>query len=214
MASITQFKSAIGKRGGVARGNRFAVYMTPPNMSIFNLDIQGAITSALGGNFNARTLLNDPRDMSLLCDACMLPGRLINSIDDISIKQAVKIPNGFANEDVTFSFILTNDMYIKKVFDTWQQLVINTDKYRVRYQNEYTTDVIIQQLGPKDIPIYGVKLLKAWPLSVSSVPLDNSSENTAQKVTITMTFENFTTEGGLESIRSATNSAIDLLTNI
>lgn len=212
--SINDIKAAVTKHGGLAMQNRFAVYMQPPAASLLNLDIQGAITSAISGNFSIKNAFNDPRDISLLCESCSLPGRQITTMDYQSIRQAIKIPNGYINEDITFSFHLTHDYYIKKMFDKWVSAVIDFKNYRVRYQNEYTTDVIIQQLDKKNIPIYGIKLYKAFPVTINSINLDNTAENTPQKVSVTMAYEDYAVEGGLSSALSAIKTSIGGITNL
>lgn len=194
--------------------NRFAVYMQPPAASLLNLDIQGAITSAISGNFSIKNAFNDPRDISLLCESCSLPGRQITTMDYQSIRQAIKMPNGYINEDITFSFHLTHDYYIKKMFDKWVSAVIDFKNYRVRYQNEYTTDVIIQQLDKKNVPIYGIKLYKAFPVTINSINLDNTAENTPQKVSVTMAYEDYAVEGGLSSALSAIKTSIGGITKL
>jgi hypothetical protein len=79
--SIENLKSSIVKHSGVAQENRFAVYMTPPAQTLFNLDLRNIVTSALSGTFNARNLVNDPRDITILCESCTLPGRQILTAD-------------------------------------------------------------------------------------------------------------------------------------
>ena len=189
--SIENLKSSIVKHGGVAQENRFAVYMTPPEQTLFNLDLNSIITGALSGTFNVRSLINDPRDIAILCESCTLPGRQILTADYQSIKQSVKIPYGFINEDVTFTFLLTNDYYIKKIFDRWSDQIIGYNNYRANYLNNYVTDVTIVQLNKKNLPIYKVVLHNAYPITFNPITLDNNAENTAQKFSVTLTYENF-----------------------
>jgi hypothetical protein len=189
--SIENLKSSIVKHGGVAQENRFAVYMTPPNQTLFNIDLSNIITSAISGTFNVRSLINDPRDIAILCESCTLPGRQILTADYQSVKQSVKIPYGFINEDVTFTFLLTNDYYIKKIFDHWSDQIIGYNNYRANYLNNYVTDVTIVQLNKKNLPIYKVVLHNAYPVTFNPITLDNNAENTAQKFSVTMTYENF-----------------------
>lgn len=206
--SINDLKGTIVKHGGVAHPNRFAVYMQPPAASLLNIDLQNIAVSLLSGNFRASSLINDPRDIGILCESCMLPGRQILTMDYQSNRQAIKIPYGFMNEDVTFSFLLTNDYYVKKMFDKWANLVLDFENYRVRYQNEYTTDVVIQQLNKENLPVYGIKLKKAYPVSFTSVALDNTQENSVQKFFVTMTYENFEEEGAIQTAVSSVKTAI------
>ena len=65
-ASIDTIKSTLGKRGGIAPANRFAIYMNLPLISINPGSIISNIAS--GGGFNPMSLINDPRDISLLCE--------------------------------------------------------------------------------------------------------------------------------------------------
>ena len=62
-ASIDTLRSTLGKRQGVARPNRFSIYMPLPLISINPGSILTNIAS--GGGFNPMSLLNDPRDISL-----------------------------------------------------------------------------------------------------------------------------------------------------
>jgi hypothetical protein len=210
--SINDMKAALSKRGGLAMQNRFAVYMQPPQASLLNLDLQGAFASALSGNFKASSIVNDPRDVALLCESCNLPGRQILSLDYQSVRQAQKLPIGYLNDDVTFTFNVTNDYFIKKMFDKWVSAVLDIEGYRIRYQNEYATDIIIQQLDKNNVPIYGVKLRNAYPITVNSMNLDNTAENSPQKLTVTVTFEDFAEEGAIDSIISSVKTGIGGIT--
>lgn len=206
--SINDLKAGIGKHGGLATPNRFAVYMQPPAASLLNIDLQNIAVSLVSGNFKPASLVNDPRDVAILCESCSLPGKQILTMDYQLNKQSVKIPYGYLNEDVTFTFLLTNDYYMKKMFDKWSEATINFDRYRVKYHNEYTTDVVIQQLNKENLPVYGIKLRKAYPVTYNSVALDNTSENSIQRFMVTMTFEEYVVEGAIESAMSSVKTAI------
>ena len=41
---VDSIKGVFSKRGGAARQNRFAIFMTPPSQSLINLDLQGALS--------------------------------------------------------------------------------------------------------------------------------------------------------------------------
>jgi hypothetical protein len=213
MTSVDKFKSMISKRGGVATNNRFMVFMTPPTQALIDIDIQGAISSALSGTFSLGSFVSDPRDISLLCDSCTMPGRGIITSEYVEVSKSHKMPYGYIFTDVDFSFILTNDSYIRKMFERWQAAVIDFDKYRLRYNNEYTTDVVIMQLSKKNVPIYGVKLKNAYPIAVSPVSLSNE-ETSVLKMTVTLTFDDFVVEGPVSSTLSAVRTALNSLNNI
>lgn len=212
--TIDDFKSMIGKHQGMARSNRFAVMMSPPQQSLLNLDLQGTITSALSGTFSIGSLINDPRDISMLCESCSFPSRSISTLDYQSVRQNIKIPNGYVNEDVTMDFHLTNDYYMKKIFDRWLGLVLDIPKYRARYDNEYTSDVVIQQLNMQNLPIYGVRLKRAWPVTVTNVPLNNNETDGVMKLTVTFTFEDWEPEGSIKTIASGVSNMLGGITKL
>ena len=203
--SIDKLTSTIGKRGGLAKTNRFQVIFTPPQGSLLSAKgLIGALTS--GGGL--KSMINDPRDISMLCENVTLPGRQITTVDYIAEKQSVKIPYAFINEDVTCSFLLTNDYYMKTLFDAWLEQVFDTESYRAKFKKDFTTDVVIQQLNEKNVPVYGVRLENAFPTTVAGITLDNNSESAVQKISVTFSYDNYVPEGPLSSTMSAFRSAI------
>jgi hypothetical protein len=86
---------------------------------------------------------------------------------------------------------MTNDYYIKKIFDRWSDQIIGYNNYRANYLVDYVTDVTIVQLNKKNLPIYKVVLHNAYPITFNPITLDNNAENTAQKFSVTLTYENF-----------------------
>ena len=207
-SEIDDLKGVFSKRQGAAQTNRFMVFMQPPSASLFNLDVNAAITGAINGDLNLGGFINDPRDVSLLCESCTLPGRSITTIEKQNVKQAVKVPYSFLNEDVTFTFILTGDYYMRKMFDNWSNLVFDTNKYEMRYPESYTTDVRIAQLNKSNVPVYTVKLEKAYPTGINAIALDNTAENSIQKVIVNMTYENFIVEGFVDAVEGIAKEAI------
>jgi hypothetical protein len=208
--SIDNLKATISKKGGLAKQNRFQVFFTPPSASLLNLNAETIISSAISGNFSARNLINDPRDISLLCQSVALPGRQISTLDYQAEKQTIKIPYGELHDDVTLTFLLTNDYYIKTMFDSWVGSIVDMDQYSIAYKKDIVTDVIIQQLDEKNIPIYGVKLENAFPTTVGDVALDNNSENTIQTLEVSFSYDKYVPEGALSSTASAIQSALSV----
>ena len=141
MNSIDDLKATISKKGGVAMQNRFQIFFTPPTAnsvkSLLNKDIgslvgdiaKNAVSGGKPGN-----LLPDPRDISILCESVSLPGRQITTIDYTAERQAIKVPYSVINEDISMTFILTNDYYMKKMFDAWATGIFDVEKYRAGFR--------------------------------------------------------------------------------
>ena len=161
MNSIDNLKATISKKGGVAMQNRFQIFFQPPTAnsmkSLLNSDpkvLVGSLAKNAVSGGSIKNMIPDPRDISILCESVNLPGRQITTIDYQAEKQSIKIPYSAINEDVTMSFILTNDYYMKKLFDDWQSAVFDMNRYRAGYKKDFTTDIVIQQLNQENIPSY------------------------------------------------------------
>jgi hypothetical protein len=210
MSDIDKLKSLVSKKGGLAKANRFNVMFTPPKASLLNGNLQGIISSAISGNFSAKNLVNDPRDISLLCDSVTIPGKQISTLDVQTVKQLVKIPYGYLTDDVSLSFLLTNDYHMKTMFDAWINNIVDNDKYCVAYKEDIVTDVIIQQLDEQNTPIYGVKLEGAFPVTMSEIPLSNESVNTISRLNVSFAYDRYVPEGPLSSTGSLIKSALSI----
>lgn len=225
--SVDSLKSVITKKGGLAPTNRFNVFFTPPSISTLlqnpskeNLvgtlagQAEGALSSALSGNFDPRNLVPDARDISILCESTSLPGRSLATLDYQGAEQGIKVPYTYIDDDVEITFLLTNDYYMRNMFDKWISSIFDTELYRAGYKQDYSTDVVIQQLNQKNIPVYGVKLLNAYPISMNAITLDNTAENGVQKVTVTFAYDKYVPEGPLSSTGSAISAASGGLINL
>ena len=210
MSSIDNLKSLISKKGGLAKKNRFNVIFTPPSQSLFNLNPEQIFSSAISGNFSVKNLINDPRDISLLCSGASLPGRQISTLDYQAEKQTIKIPYTVIDEEVTLKFLITNDYYIKTMMDSWVGSIIDLETYKVKYKEDAVTDIIIQQIDEQNTPIYGVKLINAFPTTISAIDLGNENENSIQELSVTMSYDKYVPEGPLSSTASAIRSALDI----
>ena len=210
-STIDDFKATIGKRAGLAKTNKFMVIMTPPFSTFINKDFQGLVSQALSGNLGFNDLINDPRDMAVLCESCSLPGRQITTLEyeDEGYRNQVKVPYSYINEDVTFTFHLTNDYYVKKVFEQWIATVVNQEEHTVSLYGDVGCDVIIQQLDHRNIPVYGVKLIGAYPTAINSIALDNTASDQTQKLQVTMTYQNYQEEGSVSSMISGAKGLLD-----
>jgi len=152
--------------------------------------------------------------MFLLCDSVQLPGRRIATMERRTTHKAIKKPYSYLVDEVTFTFTLTNDYYIKKYFDSWQDMIVSGSDKGIAYKDTYTTDIVIQQMGSGNdfIPAYGVKLINAFPISVGTIDLSNQSENDVVKVTITVGFDDWKDESLLDSAMSVIDQGKKLLT--
>ena len=210
--NIDTLKASVAAKGGLARTNRFNVIFTPPRQSLLNLNPEVLVGQLASGDVpSVRSLINDPRDISLLCESVSIPGRSISTIDYMADKQSNKFPNTLIDSEIEMTWLLTNDYYMKTMFDGWLSSIIDMDTYTVGYKNDFATDVIIQQLNVDNIPVYGVKLEKAYPIGINQIDLSNTTENEVAKVSVTWAYDKYVVEGPVSSTKSAIQNAASLL---
>lgn len=214
-SSADTFKDTLSKHQGIARTNRFAIFMSPPEAAFLNLDIQSQALNLLSGNsFRPSSLINDPRDMAILCESASLPGRQVTTTEFQAVRQTLKIPSGLILDDVSFTFHLTNDYYIKKMFDNWINAVLDIKNYRTPYLKDYARDVVIQQLNQQNLPVYGIKLKDAFPITLNTIELSNADLDNTTRFTVTFTYREHEPENGLRSALSGVQNAIGGITRL
>lgn len=164
--TIDALKATIGSHGGVNQPNRFQITFDPP----------GAV------------LLNG-RELTLLCESVSIPGYQINTFDYPfdAVLNTVKVPNGYSYEDITCTFIVTNDYSIRKIFDRWRRAII-TNEFRLNYAAVYERDIVISSLNQKNEKAYEVRLEKAYPITVNSIELNNGTTNDISKLQVVFTY--------------------------
>lgn len=168
---IDKLKSAVTRRDGLARSNRFEALIIPP-------------ASAFGGS------VDNARDMSIFCEQISFPGRQIQTFETNYVRQQIKVAQSFINEDVSITFNLTNDMFIKEIFDTWTNLIIDRDTFKKNYDSEYKRDMYLYQNNHENKHVFEVELRNAFPISVQAIEASNSAED-IQQVIVEFTYEDF-----------------------
>ena len=176
-STITDFKNVVQQNGGFAKANRF-------NVEITNVPGVGD---------------NSARNLSFMCESVSIPGKQITTLDyDNGTRRPIKIPTGIIDDDVTVTFNLTNNYFVKHGFDTWLARIID-EQYLLSYVNEYARDVKISQLDESDNEVYTVTLENAYPFQVSAIELSNSSTDAISTVTVTFTCDSVKTPSSVSS---------------
>lgn len=122
--SVDAMKATLTSRRGIARPNRFVIELP-------SLGSGGEVVKA----------------MNVLCRTCTMPGKQITTMDRRIGMEFEKIAYGYAVDDVSMTFLMTNDYMIKKYFDGWKNLIIDEDRQVAAYKKDYARPVKIHQLA-------------------------------------------------------------------
>ena len=168
---VDDIAAQIGDRKGIARTNFFAVTFNGP-----------------------ASISPDPVVINALCESAQLPGRSISTFEHGTVRQATKRPYTFINDDVTLTFYVTNDFYIKNIWDQWMRTVVDDVNGKVGYKRYYAHDVTISVLDLNHNEVHQCTLQNAFPIQVNAIELNNGSENELMRLSVTLTYDNYTTK--------------------
>ncbi len=208
------FFANIRRHDGPARPCKFQVVLPIPtyigqfiSMSLLQqlLDLGGTIqdltssfiNNIFSGEDSAKT--SDPavtRYLGMQCEQAELPGVSLLTADAKVYGPTYKVPYQKQFNDMNMTFICTNDFYEKKLFDKWIECIMPPDTNNLRYakgsNSRYLTDITVIQFDEFIKQIYAVKLIDAFPVSVSSMPLSWSDDG-AHRLTVSFSYQSFRT---------------------
>jgi len=126
-------------------------------------------------------------DLEMFAEAVNIPGVQVSTFEYPldNVRNQVKVPNGLIIEDISITFMLTNDFEIKKFFDKWSKDVI-TDEYLLNYCADYEQDMKIQALDQTGQVVYTASITGAYPITVASIPLSYGAQNEYTKLEVTL----------------------------
>ena len=168
-ADEDKFLATVASRGGLAK-SRFIIE--------FNIPVHSAMAP-----YNKIS-----RDAVILCKTCNLPDRqLLTTETTFEYGRPKKLPYAEALSDIDFTFHLTQDMKMKSLFDDWMSIAISPTTGRGNYLGDYAVDlgIIVQDIQNQEI--YKIKLIDAYPINITSVPLTHDA-NALLEVGATMTY--------------------------
>jgi len=174
------FIAAINKHKGPSKANKYQ--LTGP---------YGVIVNGIANNLGF-----DMRDFKFMCDAANLPGRNLATTEfrTGSVSKSYVHSNNF-NPTITLSFILTDDMFIKKVFDRWMDDIISLTDSKldgaavqnlINYPDEYCGSFGIKKLATNlssspasasHIDTYHVEIMEAFPKQINPITLTYGSQD-------------------------------------
>lgn len=194
------FLSNIKAKDGLARPARFEILLPIPTYigeyignsiieKILNLpnstitDVSQAINQAIGAKREFNLPSANPaisRYLALQCESTELPGKTLQTADVKIYGPTFKVPYQTQYNDITFTFICTNDFYERKLFDQWLEAIMPSDTNNLRYAkgsvSNYMTDIKIIQYDDTIKQIYASVLNEAFPIGVAAQPLAWSDE--------------------------------------
>ncbi len=160
-------KEAFNKHGGIAKGQKYQALILGAPVSI-------------------------PRDLQLMCESVSLPTRSA-ATNELSIYGPVQsFPYRFTFTEASLNFYVTEDFAIKKLFDEWQEKIVDPVSGDVGYFDDYKCTIKISTYSDRHLvaaaPKYSVTLIDAWPSIIGEIALGHSLGNEILKLPVTFQF--------------------------
>jgi hypothetical protein len=185
MFNVDKFRTHFGKHEDFAKSSRFEVRIAAPP--------------------GAPDLTNFASDLRFQCESSELPGYTINTVDN----RIYGVPNPVASTasfaDITMTFICAGDLWEKKFFDRWMDIIIPINNYNPKYKDDYASPkIVINQYSdiakddsqPSEPTAetqlrYSAILHGAFPISVAPLGL-NWADDQFLKLSVTFKYEYWT----------------------
>jgi len=168
--TISKFSSHIATKG-LASPNKFQVNFSK--------------MPAIQGDF-------DFKDLNLTCESVAIAGRTVQSIlnREYGVNREVAY-NGPTYQPVTLSFLCTEDWAAKKIFDAWNNMIVDIGNgYDVAYYNHYAIGQMevsaLDRTGTKKR--YTITYKECFPKSVAAIEMNHSTLNTTLRMTVEMAY--------------------------
>ena len=156
--SIVDFKSSF--RNELARPNRFDVVLTVPSI-IF------------GGS---------SRILTYRCENAQLPARTFATTEQKTYGPIEKFPYLTTYNDLDLTFIVTDTMVEKYIFDSWLESINPARTNNFAYKSEYSTLITVNQYNLQNELTYAVDFYDAYPISINQMDLDWSQNDSYHKI--------------------------------
>lgn len=141
----------------------------------------------------------DPRDLNIMCDSVNIPGRQIFTDESTTSLKSRKRAYQFGQEDISMSFILTNDWTAWNFIYEWMNTIIfgieNINSFQVGYREEYSRDILIEHLDSRDTVKKRFRIMGGYPIALDQIELSNASENEVIRVNTTFAYDNWKLDG-------------------
>mgnify|MGYP001168834294 CR=1 FL=1 len=162
---------------GVVKGNHFKV-----EFKFRDLNGKRGIPG-LGGD------TNELRVVQMYCDSVQFPGTNISTIDAKVQGETRAMPYERLYDLVHMQFILDAKLGAKKMFDAWEDMIIDRNTKIVGYAKDYKCDIEISLLdASNNQPIYTVTLIDAFPKIIGTIDVNNAPMQGVVKLPVTFTF--------------------------
>ena len=178
MGSIEAFKARLN--GGIVKPNRFVVNIQIPKaFGGGTAGTPGVSASTIAGIFST-------------CEIAQFPTSNIATKEDMIWGPVRKMPYNKTYDDLRLTFICTNNMIERDLFDRWQNLVVDRVSNYCQFYDDYVSSIQISVIGERDNVLYTVECEECYPLAISAQELNSEIQNAYLKLEVVFAYRHYT----------------------
>jgi len=114
--------------------------------------------------------------LSLTIEEVNMPGRALTTVDaGGDYYPSYALPFGYKNNEITLTFMLTDDYKARNLIELWLDLIVDQSTYLVRYPDVYLGGLNIRQLNAQQETIHEVLCEGAYPKGMEDITFTASS---------------------------------------
>jgi len=128
--------------------------------------------------------------LSLSCQNAVFPDKNFTTVDDRrGNPHKVKIPYDVDHSDVTFTFQINSLMTERDVIESWMNYIYDEKTESFALSGNYVTDIHVIQFNQARVPVKHIKLIDAYPISMSEIALGYDMNDQISTFSVTFTYE-------------------------
>jgi hypothetical protein len=118
-----------------------------------------------------------PSTLSILCQSATLAGTQIATTELGVYGPPVKMPYGLVYQDLNISFLCTNSMAQRMVFEEWRRIIVDPTSNYVNYYDTYIGHILVQKLNQAGQVVHNVMYEEAFPIAIFEQELSSTNND-------------------------------------
>lgn len=171
-------------KNGYSKTNRYRVRFDLPNLRPVDWDY-------INRGIMSRAIIEG---LMFQCESIDLPSANIEKMDVRIGTDLVPVPNDIGTDSIAITMRVSQDMWEKKFFDSWQSLIFDFASGMGCFPEDYLRNIIIEVLNMDDKVMYKLTLVDAYPVSMQSINLSHANESEYMKLQVNIAFRRWLNE--------------------
>lgn len=140
--------------------------------------------------FNAYSGSSDfSESISFLSKAASLPASQIGTMNLAYRGRPIRLPGDRDFSPWTITVINSSHFALRRFFESWTNLISNRDTIESYPMTAISVDLEVHQLDRNGKVISEYKMVRAWPSTVSEIPLSYDSKDTIEEFNVTFQYQ-------------------------